>query len=79
MRLFVRGRILSLAAAFLLMIYSVSWALDGLWHTATMVFMAGMAFFIPFILFGRKIKAIKKAKKYSKRNNPIIGWRYSGY
>jgi len=49
-----------------------------LWDTATILFIAGMIFFIPFILFGRKMKGIKK-KKYKKRNNAIIGWRYSGY
>jgi|SRR5579863_1530107 len=76
--IFITGRILALAAALGLIIYSVSWASDGLWDSAGMIFIAGMIFFIPFILFGRKIKAIKKVKKYSKRNTTIIGWRYSG-
>jgi uncharacterized membrane protein len=73
------GRLLALFAALALMIYSVSLAWDGSWNMATLIFFAGMIFFIPFILFGRKIKALKKAKKYSKRNTAIIGWRYSGY
>ena len=76
--IFVTGRLLALSAALGLMIYSLSWASDGLWDTATILFIAGMIFFIPFILFGRKMKGIKK-KKYKKRNNAIIGWRYSGY
>jgi uncharacterized membrane protein YhaH (DUF805 family) len=76
--IFITARLLALAAALALMIYSVSWASEGLWDTATMVFFAGMIFFIPFILFSRKIKTIKKVKKYTKRNNPIIGWKYSG-
>jgi hypothetical protein len=73
------GRLLALSAAVALMIYSLLWASDGLWDIATILFAAGMIFFIPFILFGRKIKSIKKAKKYSKSNKAIIGWHYSGY
>jgi hypothetical protein len=72
------GRLLALAAALALMIYSVSWASDGLWDAATILFIAGMIFFIPIILFGRNIKAIKKVRKYSKKNNTLIGRRYSG-
>jgi hypothetical protein len=75
----ITGRLLALSAAVALMIYSLLWASDGLWDTATVLFTTGMIFFIPFILFGRKIKSIKKAKKYSKKNKAIIGWRYSGY
>jgi len=76
--IFIIGRLLALAAVLALMIYSVAWAADGAWDIAGIMFIAGMIFFVPFILFGKKIKAIKKVKKYSKRNNPIIGWRYSG-
>src|SRR5437868_1428190 len=76
--IFITGRLLALAAGLALIIYSMSWASDGSWEVAGIVFTAGMIFFIPFILFGKKIKAIKKVKKYTKRNNPIIGWRYSG-
>lgn len=75
----ITGRLLALSAALALMIYSVTWASDGLWDIATILFAAGMIFFIPFILFGRKIKSIKKAKKYSKSNKDIIGWHYSGH
>jgi hypothetical protein len=77
--IFITGRLLALSAALGLMIYSVSWASDGSRDTATILFIAGIIFFIPFILFGRKMKEIKKVKKYKKRSNAIIGWRYSGY
>ena len=80
---FIAGRLLALSAALGLMIYSVSWASDGYWDFATILFISGMILFIPFILFARKVKEIKKVKKYSKRkyskgNNTVIGWRYSG-
>jgi hypothetical protein len=77
--IFVTGRLLSLFAALALMIYSVFRTSDGSWDIATLMFFAGMIFFIPFNLFGRKIKALKKVKKYSKRNSAIIGWRYAGH
>ena len=76
--IFITGRVLALSAALALMIYSVLWKSDESWETVTLIFFAGMIFFIPFILFGRKIKTLKKGKKYTKRNNAIIGWRYSG-
>jgi glucan phosphoethanolaminetransferase (alkaline phosphatase superfamily) len=76
--LFIVGRLLALAAALALIIYSVSWASDGSWDIAGILFIAGMILFVPFILFGKKIKTLKKVKKYTKRNNPIIGWKYSG-
>jgi hypothetical protein len=76
--IFIAGRLLSLSAALALMIYSVSWASDGLWDIATIMFIAGMILLIPFILFVRKIKEIKKLKKYSKKSSAIIGWRHSG-
>ncbi|MEJ0082390.1 MAG: ATP synthase subunit I [Puia sp.] len=78
MWIFIMGRLLSLSIALALIIYSVSWALQGLWDLAIILFVAGIVFFIPFILFIRQIKEIKKLKKYAKRKNAIIGWRHSG-
>ena len=77
--IFIAGRLLALCAGLVLMIYSVSWASDGMWDIAGIMFIAGMIFFIPVILFGRKIKEIKKVKKYLKINPAIIGGRHSGY
>ena len=77
-RIFLTGRLLALSAALILITYSLSWASDGSWDDSTGMFISGMICFIPFNLFGRKIKSIKKSKKYSKRKSAIIGWRYSG-
>jgi hypothetical protein len=61
--IYIIGRILVLIVGLALMAYSFMWATDGLWNIATITFVLGLFFFVPFILFGRKIKKLNKLKR----------------
>ena len=55
---YVAGKVLTLTVALFFIAGSFIWGTDGSWDIATIFFIVGMFFFIPFILFGRKIKEL---------------------
>jgi hypothetical protein len=60
---YVAARLVVLIVAITLIVYSFTLAIDGSWSIATFYFFLGLCFFIPFILFGRKIMEMKKVKE----------------
>ena len=54
-----RFTMIILAAGFI--VWGSSLALDGSWDLATFLFITGILFFIPFILYSRKVNEIKKS------------------
>jgi hypothetical protein len=63
--IYVAGRALALNGAISFISFSFLWAADGSWNIATIFFMLGLFFCIPFILFGRELKQLKNMEQIS--------------
>jgi ABC-type multidrug transport system fused ATPase/permease subunit len=63
---YVTARVLVLIVAMASFIGSMLLAADGSWDIATIGFIFDFVLFIPFILYGRKIRKMKKSKNVNR-------------
>jgi surface polysaccharide O-acyltransferase-like enzyme len=65
---YITARVLILIIAVASILGSLLFAMEGSWDIATICFILGLFFFIPFILYGRKIVEMNNAKSHGSKS-----------